>query len=334
MPVARLASAAFLSLFLIIAAISPVLGRIPDADGATGSLTAPLGLEAVNLQPGDVVRDNGIAVVVPDAGDTVWGSLEFADGTFQELQITTSADGAVRLFGLGNEALLGPEAPSPSAISYAGSPTAAASAVAGPTAAAGSGSSECSDRRYSLFSWRYPSFRWRFNANSLPRKFKDRADGQEQVLRALRRANENITRSNNICGRGDRSSATMDFIGYTDRQPDISGAYCSKPDGVNVIGFGNLPSRSIAYACVHSNGSRYGYDGDIKINREWNWETRLRQCNRELLIEAGMTHEFGHIYGLAHVGGYSLTMQPTVGYCSRAKASLGLGDMIGLERKY
>ena len=50
-----------------------------------------------------------------------------------------------------------------------------------------------------------------------------------------------------------------------------------------------------------------------------------------------MTHEFGHAYGLAHASTFrnpNLTMQPLVRACSMGHSTLGLGDMLGLEKKY
>ncbi len=47
-----------------------------------------------------------------------------------------------------------------------------------------------------------------------------------------------------------------------------------------------------------------------------------------------MTHEFGHVYGLKHVSSSVLTMYRSIRKCSMAAATLGLGDLRGLERKY
>jgi hypothetical protein len=129
-------------------------------------------------------------------------------------------------------------------------------------------------------------------------------------------------------------------MGSTSRRPDISsGGSCQGGDGRSVIQFGDLPSYSIAMTCVYGIRDGRAAESDIRINNsETRWALSKASCTgRELLLEAGMTHEFGHAYGLAHASVYrnpSLTMQPLVRACSKAHSSLGLGDMLGLEKKY
>ena len=58
----------------------------------------------------------------------------------------------------------------------------------------------------------------------------------------------------------------------------------------------------------------------------------------ELMMEALVTHEVGHAFGLAHVGEGNhgrLTMSVYIdGLCENQEATLGLGDMKGLEALY
>jgi hypothetical protein len=64
-------------------------------------------------------------------------------------------------------------------------------------------------------------------------------------------------------------------------------------------------------------------------------DTIPSSCTSAYHFESVATHEFGHAFGLNHPGSShpALTMQPG-GACDASKATLGLGDMVGLEAIY
>jgi hypothetical protein len=75
------------------------------------------------------------------------------------------------------------------------------------------------------------------------------------------------------------------------------------------------------------------------INSDIDWALSEESCRRgEELLEATITHEFGHIFGLSHVSERThgdLTMSPTSnGPCVADEITLGLGDVLGLEELY
>ncbi|MDQ3554594.1 MAG: hypothetical protein M3395_09335 [Chloroflexota bacterium] len=323
-----------LASMLVSAAATPAAAHDPslhsDADASARVMTG------LDLRPGDLVEDDGISVVVPQRGHMIWGELKFEDGSSRMLSAETDRGGSVRLLRWDDETA-GLRASLPGMTGLAG----AQALASGTTALAqpdGSGSGECSDGAYSRFSFRTPQLEWRYASGTTPSKFRNRTDGTKQVINALKRANRNITGARNLCGRSDRISAQGTFQGTTKLSPNISSSgSCTGGDGRSVIGWGSLPPGSFAMACVSGISGGVAYEGDIRINWNRAYETKKRYCSGELLIEAAMTHEFGHLYGMAHVSSYSsphLTMQPRVSYCSMGHARLGLGDLLGLESKY
>jgi hypothetical protein len=338
----RLLGPALLAAVIVATTAAPAI-----ADDRKGRTDGSRGVIHGSLRPGDLFFDRGVGVVVPPRGQTVWAELKLEDGTAQTLQVETGRRGVVRLFQLGDE-LAGRDGGADHGSSGAGSAFAglglaglgAVSGAAASDADAGGGGKrqECRERANNRYGWRTPHYAWRYAASTTPAKFRARDGGRKQVVKAIARATRNITRAHNLCGRRDRISLTIRYKGTTDRRPDVHPrGYCARADRRNVIGFGDLPSRSIAFACVYTLGGRRTIDGDVTINRDKAWETRRARCSgRELLVESAITHELGHVFGLAHVNARSrsLTMHPLFHSCSLSHASLGLGDMLGLERKY
>jgi hypothetical protein len=288
------------------------------------------------LRPGALFTDHGITVAVPRAGGFVWGELKFADGTWQELTVETATDGNVYVTGRGSERKAVLNDRYETAARGIARPDGGSALAATSTAARG----ECADTYRNLYPWRIPRLEWRFNPAGTPRYLRDGDGGTKGVRAAISRAQRNITGSDNRCSRGDRVSARGRLIGRTNNSPNVSAsARCTGGDGRSVIRFGDLPSYSIAMTCVYGLRRGLAREADIRINGvDTRWALGRRSCSgRELLLEAGMTHEFGHAYGLAHASTYrnpTLTMQPLIRVCSQGHSTLGLGDMLGLERKY
>lgn len=320
---------------LLVAAAGPAAAQQPDPrTDATESARITIDR---TLRPGDMVEDNGISVVVPKRGQSIWGELDFDDGSSQTLAVETTRDGSVRVLQLGDDAA-GMDARPSGGTALVGAQATATGMEAAAQPDGTSGSSECSDTSYSRWDFRNPNLRWRYASGTTPSKFRARSNGTTQVIDAIKRAQRNITGARNLCGRSDRIGAQGTYLGTTTRTPNISSSgSCTGGDGYSVMGWGSLPSNSIAMACVTGVSGGVAYEGDIRINWNKAYETKPAYCSGELLLEAAMTHEFGHLYGMAHVSYYgspNLTMQPLVSYCSMAHARLGMGDMLGLETKY
>lgn len=188
----------------------------------------------------------------------------------------------------------------------------------------------CQDAAFRLISpgvkWN-ETYEWAFRASSTPARLT-----KASVAGVLQKSFDNITGAHNDCGLPDRVSAQHRYLGTTDVRPD-----CKHRDGHNVIGFGRLQFGVLAVTCFWMRNGKM-VEADIKINSRESWALSLNGCHESVALEATMTHEAGHVFGLGHVGERRhgrLTMSPFLnGPCENSEATLGLGDVRGLEALY
>ncbi|HEY4241233.1 MAG TPA: matrixin family metalloprotease [Kofleriaceae bacterium] len=300
-----------------------------DDNDDAASLVAATGREfdvaalPARLAPGDLVRHGQIAALVPPPGEGVTGEALHRDGTADELTVRTDFDGAVTVT---TEASQPPEDLAPVA------------------------SGKCTDPRYALFDYRWDTtLEWSFKASSTPNQGGQTlpvAWAEDQI----RKGGQNIVNAHNDCGRADHVSATINYLGRTTLGVNVTASgTCGTRDGHSVVAFadfnGNAPENLIAATCTytqqgHGDGRITAVESDIRLQR-YNviyWYTG--SCDEfagDLYfdLQSVMTHERGHSFGLAHaVNSPNLTMYPEIEYCDRGDATLGLGDMLGLEAIY
>lgn len=190
----------------------------------------------------------------------------------------------------------------------------------------------CGDPAYSLaeFKWEGP-WKWYFQVESTPEQYDP-----DEVLEVLERSVNNIVTAHNDCGLPDNVDIEAIYKGPTTEIPcGDSGRF-----GLNVIGFRDIPPdedpRAIAFTCPYLNRDREYVEADIGIRQDVDWALSLDECEGfQELLEAIMTHEVGHVFGLGHVNERrhgDLTMSTdSNGPCADDEITLGLGDILGLE---
>ena len=165
------------------------------------------------------------------------------------------------------------------------------------------------------------------------------------MLTAIQAGFDNVVAEHNNCGRPDMIHAKALYQGDTSQKPCTD-----RPDGQNTVSFGEIPTNipgdstedAIAYTCAYAGGpdaeTQIAYDADIVISKEIPRSLSSDRCFFQISLEATVTHEVGHVFGLDHVAERDhgdLTMSTTIDdTCDDSAATLGLGDMLGLEELY
>ena len=226
-------------------------------------------------------------------------------------------------------------APAAAARSWSGDGTEIQPGSSGVSSA--SSPSACSDNQYDFIgpnsAWS-STLEWRFRASSTPAGL-DSAD----VLSTIKRSFRNVVNANNNCGRADHVSATHRYLGTTNARPGVSrSGGCTGTDGRSVVAFAPLNDYYAGYTCIWWNGSNHIFEMDMRLDPDQAWALSLSGCSNELMMEALVTHEVGHAFGLAHVNENNhgrLTMSVYIDdLCENQESTLGLGDMLGLEVLY
>ena len=262
---------------------------------------------AANLRPGMDVNMGGLTIRVPPAGVSVAAETINGKGKAFELALETRQDGSV--------------------IVHRGEQAERVAMVGGTSGA-------CGDGAYTLNGPRWAStYNFYVSSANLPNNVS--FSGAES---SFRRAVAHIVNAYNDCGRRDSVSATANYAGRTSSSPDLNErAGCQTRDGRNELGFKRLPSGHLATACRWWSGGRF-LEGDIAFNTYYKWySSKPSNCYWRWSIANVATHELGHTFGLNHVSESShpkLTMSPTLWPCQNGEATLGLGDMRGLESLY
>jgi hypothetical protein len=184
------------------------------------------------------------------------------------------------------------------------------------------------------------TFTWVMNLDSVPPHL-DRG----RALAAVRRATATVARARTPCPLvgGDPALPRAIYSGPTGRHANVtSDEECfpaERSDGISVVSFGDLPDDVVAVTCTYSDRGDI-WQSDVLLNDDPGVFTLdpLDACADSYDLQAVMTHERGHSFGLGHVpettGADELTMSSFMGRCDASARTLGAGDVLGLRQIY
>jgi hypothetical protein len=294
---------------------------------------------------GRIVTDGRVSVMVPPVGTSAAGEGIGRHGEVRGLTVTNTGT-TVRATrdsagAAGGGWYLAPlhstTTPAPGTIT--GTMTGTMTSTTGRAVSPRAGSpAACQDRTYHLEHHKWSShLRYRINLAKMPKRFH-----KSDVTRQIQRANGNMVKGRNTCGRPRLRTPSSRYLGHTSAKPNIaatrSRVTCGSFNTRNVVGFGGLPGGLLGWTCYWwSSGSGRMIGADMRIDNGKYLSTHLpKTCTNKWDLEGTVTHEWGHAYGLAHTGSghQNLTMQHLLAPCSTYARTLGLGDWLGMNTMY
>lgn len=290
---------------VLVAALTLLAGALPASAPGPGPGQTRGPAPARDGLPVDGLAVDGLAVPRPPRGESVWAEAVAADGRTLVVGVSVRADGTV---------LLRRSSASPPQLLL-------------------SGGDPCGDPAFVVAHrpWRRRLV-WSFRARQLPPRISARA-----VEEALVSAATGLGGGRNDCGLQPELEIPMEYAGRTDARLGVGFAGCLSRDRRSVVGFGRLAPGYLALTCWWV-GPRGPLEADVALSDAYPWTTDLSQpCSGRWSVQAVAIHEFGHVLGLGHVGEAAhgaLTMSPVIRPCQEEETTLGLGDVLGLERLY
>lgn len=197
----------------------------------------------------------------------------------------------------------------------------------------------CSESEYELEGQRWTTTdKWYYNESTASQA----GLSVSASLADLRQANSNMTLGINNCGYAEGVfTASGAFQGDTSKYANIDASgHCTSnfPDGQNTVSWQRFTSSgTLAITCRHWNGSNVTTEADTGVNPGVGIVDSLPSpCSSNYDLQTVMTHEWGHVYGLAHdyiSGNSDEVMWSGISPC-RTRRHLGKGDYNGMAALY
>ena len=133
------------------------------------------------------------------------------------------------------------------------------------------------------------------------------------------------------------SSADANWVALTTLAPGVTGGSCGTNDSRNVVGWGVLPSGTLARACWWWATGGITVAGDIMFNSSYSWANSSSVCTgAKYDLQGVATHEWGHVFGLNHDldAGSQQVMKKSSTTCEVSQRKLGSGDVAGITWLY
>ena len=196
--------------------------------------------------------------------------------------------------------------------------------------------SACGETAFNLEGHRWTStVRWFYNESTVSRVGLNLS----ATIADIRAGNFNMTTGQNNCGFATGAfSSSGSFQGDTSLFANIdSGGNCTSrfPDGQNTVSWGPTTSGTLlAETCFEFSGGTMT-EGDIYIaSNKGIVDSFPASCSNKYDLQSVATHEWGHVYGLAHeTGGVDEVMYPTSFACA-LRRHLGRGDYNAMNQYY
>lgn len=318
--------------------------ELPKSAGET------LESKVVNLEDcpvgGRPIVDHGAGATLPPRGEGVHNEVLTTTGA-QELKIEHHTDGTIIVEHVGDEAdhsLSGETQYEPEPSPFYRPPWDKVGTTS-PGQCADDGLPEDKDQRLES------NLQWYFNRSTTPDygTYDLTPDAAEAEIR---QAGVNVATARNSCGYTDVVPVGLSYEGSTTAPTDVTlnGVCDGSLDGKSVVAFGSLSNLTLAAECTGFVVKDFADDpiveSDIKINRsDYRWTNAAPSTCKDRTpgrynLEALMTHERGHTFGLGHTEGTEnqhrwMTMSPNInGPCQNSEVTLGKGDVEGLVRTY
>lgn len=269
-----------------------------------------------------IIEKDGLGIQVPDLGNSSDMTIDYTDGTSDNLTVTRNPDGSLAVSSIGGALELSQAVPE--------------------NLVAGLSSANCGSPFDFIYSGKKPaqSYNWWYKPAGEPNGNSLNRIGESFITwkSGVNRCNSTII-PNSYSSNYEGISAYNLPIVYD--PADSPYPYCVTPQSAkDLVGWGSMPSGILGATCrTNADQTTGAHRVSIMFNSNTavNWYAGFdpQGCSGDFYDLKGVaTHEVGHSLGLTHVDHSGQTMRNTAGKCDRDLRGLGYGDVHGAATLY